>query len=42
MTTSEATFPAYLIRGDDPVITGDAVKALVAELVGNADPSFVV
>ncbi|HWC09591.1 MAG TPA: DNA polymerase III subunit delta [Acidimicrobiales bacterium] len=37
-----STFPAYLIRGDDPVITGDAVKALVAELVGDEDPSFFV
>ncbi|HEX2193320.1 MAG TPA: hypothetical protein VHH09_09010, partial [Acidimicrobiales bacterium] len=36
------TFPAYLVRGDDPVLTGDAVKALVAELVGDDDPSFVV
>lgn len=36
------SFPAYLVRGDDPVITGDAVRALVAELVGDEDPSFVV
>ncbi len=42
MTATEASFPAYLVRGDDPVISGDAVKALVAELVGDADPSFVV
>ncbi|HYX43873.1 MAG TPA: DNA polymerase III subunit delta [Acidimicrobiales bacterium] len=40
--STEALFPAYLVRGDDPVITGDAVKALVAELVGDDDPSFVL
>jgi DNA polymerase-3 subunit delta len=37
-----STFPAYLVRGDDPIVTGDAVKALVAELVGDGDPSLVV
>jgi DNA polymerase III subunit delta len=40
--TKEAIFPAYLVRGDDAVLTGDAVKALVAELVGDDDPSFVL
>ena len=42
MTTAEAVFPVYLVRGDDPVVTADAVKALVTELVGDADPSLVV
>jgi hypothetical protein len=42
VSTAEGLFPAYLVRGDDPVITGDAVKALVAELVGDDDPSFVL
>ena len=31
---------AYLVRGDQPVLVVDAVKALVAELVGDADPSL--
>ena len=35
-------FPAYLVRGDDAVLTGDAVRALVAELVGDDDPTLVV
>jgi len=42
MSTAEAVFPAYLVRGDDATVTSDAVKALVAELVGEADPSLVV
>jgi DNA polymerase-3 subunit delta len=42
MSTAEAVFPAYLVRGDDPIVTADAVKALVAELVGDADPALVV
>jgi DNA polymerase-3 subunit delta len=42
MSTAEAVFPAYLVRGDDPTVTADAVKALVAELVGDADPALVV
>ena len=40
--SKQAIFPAYLVRGDDPVILGDAVKALVGELVGHDDPSFVL
>ena len=42
MSTAEAVFPAYLVRGDDATVTSDAVKALVAELVGDADQSLVV
>ena len=42
MSTAEAVLPAYLVRGDDPTVTADAVKALVAELVGDADPALVV
>ncbi|MEA2933159.1 MAG: polymerase subunit delta [Actinomycetota bacterium] len=34
--------PAYLVRGDDPVLVADAVHALVAELAGAGDPSLVV
>ncbi len=36
------TFPAYLVRGHDDVAVGDAVRSLVAELVGPADPNLVV
>jgi DNA polymerase III subunit delta len=44
MTPSEATpaFPAYLVKGDDPGVTGDAVRALVADLVGEEDAALVV
>ena len=42
MNTAQAVFPAYLVRGDDATVTSDAVKALVSELVGDADPSLVV
>lgn len=36
------TFPAYLVRGQDEVAVGDAVRSLVAELVGDRDASLVV
>lgn len=42
MSTSEAVFPVYLVRGDDPTVSGDEVRALVAELVGEAGPAFAV
>ena len=42
MSTAEAVLPAYLVRGDDPTVTADAVKALVAELVGDSDPALLV
>ncbi|MFN2607196.1 MAG: DNA polymerase III subunit delta [Acidimicrobiales bacterium] len=42
MTAAESRFPAYLVRGDDPTITTDEVKALVAELVGDDDPALAV
>jgi DNA polymerase-3 subunit delta len=35
-------FPVYLVRGDDPTVSGDEVRALVAELVGGDDPAFAV
>ncbi len=35
-------FPAYLVRGDDSSITADAVRSLVAELVGDRDPVLVL
>lgn len=34
--------PAYLAKGDDPVLRSEAVRALVAELVGDEDPGLVV
>lgn len=33
--------PAYLVRGDQPVLVTDAVKALVAELATDADAGLV-
>ena len=44
MTPAEATpaVPAYLVRGDDPGVTGAAVRALVAELAAGEDPALVV
>jgi DNA polymerase III subunit delta len=37
-----STLPVYLVKGDDPVLTGDAVRDLVADLVGADDPAFAV
>src|SRR3954452_20285437 len=34
--------PVYLVRGDDPVLTGDAVRELTRQLVGDDDPAFTV
>src|SRR4051812_11589511 len=34
--------PVYLVRGDDPVLTGDAVRNLVSDLVGDDDAAFAV
>ncbi len=44
MTPADGTqaFPAYLVKGDDPGVTGEAVRALVAELVGEDDATLVV
>lgn len=36
------TASVHLIRGDDPVVVGEAVHAVVADLVGDADRSLVV
>lgn len=36
------TFPAYLVRGQDDVAVGDAVRTLLAELVADRDASLVV
>lgn len=34
--------PVYLVRGDDPALRSDAVRTLVAELVGDGDPGLMV
>src|SRR5436305_203873 len=34
--------PVYLVRGDDAVLTGDAVRHLVADLVGDDGAAFAV
>jgi DNA polymerase-3 subunit delta len=41
-TAAPNDLPVYLVRGDDPVLTGDAVRQLVRELVGDDDPAFAV
>lgn len=42
MTTETRTLPVYLIRGQDEVALGDALRALVADLVGAGDAGLVV
>lgn len=42
MSTTQAAFPVYLVRGGDHTVTADEVKALVSELVGDADQAFAV
>jgi DNA polymerase III subunit delta len=37
-----AVFPAYLVRGDDPVLVRDAAHELVHQLVGDGDAALVV
>src|SRR3954449_6648386 len=41
-TTGPTDLPVYLVRGDDPVLTGDAVRDLVSVLVGDDDAAFAV
>ena len=40
--TSEPALDAYLVRGDDPVLVGEAVTDLVRRLLGDADAGFAV
>ncbi|MGI9033050.1 MAG: DNA polymerase III subunit delta [Acidimicrobiales bacterium] len=42
MSAAETPFPVYLVRGGDATVASDEVRALVAELVGAADPAFAV
>lgn len=37
-----APLPVYLVRGDDPALRADAVRSLVAELVGDGDAGLMV
>jgi len=34
--------PVYLVKGSDPSLVADAVRALIAELVGDDDPGLMV
>ncbi len=40
--TEPGPFPAYLVRGSDELALGDAVRQLVADLVGEGDPALAV
>lgn len=42
MTAQTEPLPAYLVKGDDAVLRAEALRALVTELVGDADRSLVV
>src|SRR2546426_12542969 len=42
MTTTSQPLPAYLVKGDDGVLVGEAVRRLVRELVGDDDPGLAV
>lgn len=42
MSATGGRLPAYLVKGDDPVLRAEAVRALVDELVGGNDRSLVV
>lgn len=42
MTGPSEPLPAYLVKGDDAVLRAEALRALVTELVGDADRSLVV
>ena len=37
-----AVFPAYLVKGAEATVAGDALRELVARLVGDDDPALVV
>jgi len=42
MTKTPTNLPVYLVKGDDPTLTADAVRSLVTDLVGDDDPAFAV
>jgi DNA polymerase III subunit delta len=41
-TSGTAVLPAYLVKGEDAVVVGDAVRTLVDELVGDGDAALTV
>ena len=41
-TTGTTALPAYFVKGEDPVVVGDAVRTLVDELVGDDDAALTV
>jgi len=41
-TKTPTNLPVYLVKGDDPTLTADAVRSLVTDLVGDDDPAFAV
>src|SRR3954451_4824799 len=42
MAKTPSKLPVYLVKGDDPTLTADAVRQLVSEIVGDDDPAFAV
>src|SRR3954464_2891295 len=42
MAKTPSNLPVYLVKGDDPTLTADAVRQLVSELVGEDDAAFAV
>src|SRR6478672_12371053 len=42
MAKTPTNLPVYLVKGDDPTLTADAVRSLVTDLVGDDDPAFAV
>ena len=42
MKATPTNLPVYYVKGDDSVLTADAVRELVAALVGDDDPAFGV
>jgi DNA polymerase-3 subunit delta len=42
MATRATAHPAYLVKGEDPVVVGDAVRSLIDELVGGGDAALMV
>ena len=42
LAAADLASPLHLIKGDDPVLVGDAVRDLVGALVGDGDRTLVV
>ena len=41
-SAADLAAPIHLVKGDDPVLVGDAVRDLVAALVGDGDRTLMV